>query len=138
MLSVVLVAADEPVVGLHGLLATGEVLLSDEGLLVASDLGEILAALVHHLRYGREAHTCEEFVLGRAGTAFGFLAQVQAVTIRVLSCRYAVGSKQHLGTTVLAVLTGFTQCAGNGIDTGTPIYFCHGMFGVCRTDRPAD
>jgi hypothetical protein len=36
---------------------------------------------------------------------------------------------------VLTTLTRFCQCAGYTVDTGTPFYFCHGMFGVCRTDR---
>ena len=125
MLGVVLVTADLPVVCFHGLLATGKVLLNHEVDLVLGDLRQILLALVHHLRYRREAHTCKQLVLGRTRATLGFLAEVQPVTVGVLGGRYAVGAEEHFGTAMLSAFTRFTQCAGNRINTGAPFYFCH-------------
>ena len=125
MLCIILIATSLPVPCFHRLLASGKILLSDERLLVSGNLRQILATLVHHLRYRREAHTCKQFILRRTGAALGLLAQIQAVTIRILRCGYSVGAKKHLGAAVLAVFTRFTERTGDAIDTGTPFYFCH-------------
>ncbi len=127
MLSIVRIAFDHPVPCLHGLLTTGEILLRKEGLLVSGDLGQIFLALIHHLRHRREADACEQLILRRGCCAFGFLAEVEAVTLVTLRGGYAVRTQQHFGTAVLTILTGFTQCTGYTINTGAPFYMCHVM-----------
>lgn len=94
MLGVVRVTADHPVVGLHGFLATGKILLCEEGLLGGRDLGEVFLALIHHLRYCREAHACKQLVLSRRGCAFGLLAEVQAVAVRISAARTRIPQGQ--------------------------------------------
>ena len=129
---------EAPQIRAHRLLAAGGVFLRLEGGLVGCNLADILRAgsdgggdstealTLLHLRslYGRGTHS-----LG---------AQIQAVAVRVGGLRYAVRSQQHLGAAVLTVLTRFTECTGYTVNTGAPIYMCHFVFGVCRTDRFAD
>lgn len=59
---VVLVTADLPVKGLHGLFTVRKILLGDEGCLVGSDLGEVGFTLLHHRCYGGETETCCSFI----------------------------------------------------------------------------
>ena len=125
VLGVVSVAFDHPIPRFQCLLSSGQILLSQERLLIGCDFGEIFATSVHRLCYRREADACKELVLGRGCCAFGLLAEVQAVALVALCRRYAVGTEQHLRAAVLTVLAGFTQCARYGINTGAPFYMCH-------------
>ena len=125
VLLVVRRSLDHPIPSFEGFLASSLVLLGDEGHLVLGDLREVFRAGGYCCRYCGEANTREELICARTGAALYFLAEVDAVTIRVLRSRYTVRTEQHLGAAVLAVLTGFTQCAGNGINTGAPFYMCH-------------
>ena len=125
VLGVVGIAADLPVLRLQGLLATCGVALCKESLLVLGDLGDVLRAVADCRCYRGESYSSEKLVSTRRRAALHFLTQVQAVAVRVLRSCYTVRAQQHFRTTVLTVLTGFTQCAGYVIDTGTPFYFCH-------------
>ena len=122
---IVLLAADLPEVGLHGLFAAGGVLLCLERSQVGSDVAQVLTTGLDHCCYRGEAVTCPEFVLARSGGALYFSAKVKTVAIAALSRLYAVGCQQHLGARMLAALARFTQCSGYMINTGTPLYFCH-------------
>ena len=54
-----------------------------------------------------------------------FAADVHAVAVAARGSRYAVRAEEHLLTRVLSGLGGFGECAGYGVDTGTPFYFSH-------------
>ena len=72
-----------------------------------------------------KAYACIQFSCTRCCTTLRFLAEVESVTVFRLGCCGTVRTEQHLGAAVLSVLSGFTQCTGYTIDTGTPFYFCH-------------
>ncbi len=117
-------AADEPEVGLHRLLAVRQVALCEEVNLVLGDLGQVLFTRRYHRTYGLETLTSSHLFRFERRRTLHFLSQIQSVTIAALrSCR-TVCTKQHLCTTVLSVLSGFTQCARHMVDTRTPFYFC--------------
>ncbi len=117
--------ADHPQIRAHGFLAVRVVFLGIERCQVTGDLRQILLTCLHRTCHCRETRTLCLFVRCDRGGTFHFLAEVQAVAIAAGGRRYAVRTKQHLRAAVLPVLTGFTQCAGYTIDTGTPFYFCH-------------
>ena len=125
MLRVILVAAHFPQIRLHGLFATGGVLLRLEVDLVLGDLHQVGLTSLDSRCHGAEACACIEFVGRERGAAFHFLTQVHAVTIRVLGCCYTVGTEQHLCARVLTVLARFAECAGYAVNTGTPFYMSH-------------
>ena len=115
---VVLISTDFPEVSLHGLFATGRVLLSREVLLVRSDLVQIALTSLHSSCYSGEAcASIQLFGRQRSATLY-FVAQVETVAGIALRSRYAVGGEQHLRTRMLAALAGFAQCAGDTVDTG--------------------
>ena len=115
---VILLTADVPVVRLEGLLAVGKVLLRHERCLVLGDFGQVVLALVHHLRYGLEAQADCPLVVRDRRAARRFLAEIKTVAVFAGGCRYAVGCQQHFLAAVLRVVTRFCQCAGYAIDTG--------------------
>ena len=125
MLRIILIATNLPQVSLHGLFASGSVLLRCESDLVVGNLREIRLAGLDSRCHGAEACACIEFVGRERGAAFHFLTQEKTVTIRVLRGCYTVGTKQHFVTAVLRVGSRFAQCAGYAVNTGTPFYFCH-------------
>ena len=131
MLLVVSRTLDHPVPSLQRLLTSGQILLGDEGHLVLGDLREVLRAGSYCCRYSREADTSKQLVSSRTGAALYFLAQVQAVTVRVLGSCYSVRTEQHLGAAVLAVFSRFTERTRYAIDTRAPFYFCHNSKNFC-------
>lgn len=125
MLLVIRVALYHPVPSLESLLTSGRVLLRDERHLILRDLTQILASGGYCCRYSREAYTSKKLVSARTRAALSFLAQVQAVAIRILGRCYTVRTEQHLGAAVLAVLSRFTERTRYAIDTRAPFYMCH-------------
>ena len=95
---IVLLTADEPEVGFHGLFAAGGVLLRLERLHVGSDVAQVLPTGLDRCCYRGEAVTCPEFVLTRSGRTNDFLAEVNTVTIAALGGFHAVRTQQHFGT----------------------------------------
>ena len=127
MLGVVRCAADEPEVRFHGLFAVRRVLLREERCLVGRRVLEAVLTSSYCSCDSGEAYA-DTHLLGRYRSRAGyFFTQIHAVAVGVLRLRYAVCAQQHLRTTVLTVLTRFTQCAGYRINTGTPINICHDM-----------
>ena len=125
MLRIISLFLQFPEVGFHGFYTIRLILLSCESGLVSGDLHEVFRTSGYCCCHRREAVTLSRLVGGYRSGALHFLAQEQAVTIRVGgSCR-SVRAKQHLVAAVLRVLTRLTQCAGHMINTGTPFYFCH-------------
>ena len=104
---------DLPVPGLEGLATTRLVLLGLEGFLVRGDLAHVFRAGCYCCRNSCEARASSHLVCARARGTLHFLAQVQTVTIRVRSRRYAVGTQEHLVAAVLSALTRFAECAGD-------------------------
>ena len=107
MLLVIRVTLDHPVPGLEGLLATSEILLCDEGLLILRDLAQIFASITDCRCNLCEADASIEFAGARSCATLYLFAEVESVTVGVLGCRYAVRTEQHLGAAVLAVLSRF-------------------------------
>ena len=141
MRCVVLLTADVPVVRAHRLLTARVVALSEEVHLVGRDLRQVFATSVHCLRYRCETCACIDFVSRRhRGTRDGFQsAQVDVVAVGVGGRSLTVGAENHL--LVLRVsrfLVDFGEGTADGLDSISIFYFSHRMFGVCRTDRPAD
>ena len=87
---VVLIAANLPQVSVEGGLAVGKVLLCLEGCLIGRDGAQVLTAGFNRCANGREASACAHLVLRYRSGAFGFLTQVQAVTVAGLGGCYAV------------------------------------------------
>ena len=118
-------AFNHPIPGLQGLLASGEVLLRDEGLLILRDLAQVLTTIADSRCYRGEADASIEFAGARSRAALRFLAEVESVTVFRLGCCGTVRTKQHFCARVLSVLARFAERTGYTIDTGTPFYFCH-------------
>ena len=133
MLSIVCLAFHHPIPRFQRLLASGEVLLGDEGLLIVRDLAQVLTTIADSRCNRCKAYACIQFTGARCRAALYFLTHVDAIAVWVLRCCYAVRTKQHLRAAVLAVLTRFTQCAGYTIDTGAPFYFCHSCVTILDT-----
>jgi len=125
MLLIIGLTFDHPVPCFHGLLAISKVFLRGESGLIGTDLREIDGTSCHSGCDGREAGTNLRLFGGDRSRTLDFLAQVHAVTVRVLGGRYAVGTKEHFVARVLTVLARFAECAGYTVDTGTPFYICH-------------
>jgi len=124
---VVLVTADFPVVDLERLLAAREVLLSDEGCLVGSDLGEVTFTLLHHRGYGAETQTCCCFIRrDRSGAIVRvLLADVQARAVRVLGGCFTV-STNEVRSAYMTVSNGrFGKTTLSVVNTGCINDFCH-------------
>ena len=90
MLRIVLFAADLPEVSVEGGLAVGKVLLCLEGCLIGRDRAQVLTAGFYRCANGCEASACADLVLRHRSGAFGFLTQVQAVTVAGLGGCYTV------------------------------------------------
>ena len=77
---IVLLTADLPEVGVHGLLAVGEVLLREEVDLVLGDFSQIFLTRSDHRTYGLESLADSHlFLLQRRGTGDGMqVAEVDA------------------------------------------------------------
>ena len=129
VLLVVSYAFDHPIPGLEGLLAAGEVLLRDERSLVLGDFHQVRLTGLDRSGYCGEASANCELLAGRLRTALYFLAEVETVAVFRLGCCYAVSTEEHFFAGVLTALARFCQRSGYGVDTGTPIYFCHSV--VC-------
>ena len=114
-----------PVVRLHGFCAIRVVLLGSEVRLIGGELGEIGLACLDHLRDCGEAVTDLDLALRERAVAFHRSTEVQAVTLRVGGRSGTVRREQHLLAAVLTALTGFCQCAGHMINSGTVRYTCH-------------
>ena len=68
---------ERPEVTLHGLLATGLVLLLEEGFLVGSDLAQVVRTGVHRTGYGCEALTSGQLIGVRSsGAGHGVLKRI--------------------------------------------------------------
>ena len=130
MLSIVLIAADLPVVSTHRLLTARSVTLRQEVDLVLRDQREVFATSVHCLRYCCETCACVDLVYRRHGAALHFPTHIQAVAVFAGSGCPAVSSEQHVLAAVLTTLTWFCQCTGYRVDTGAPLYFCHSLKGL--------
>ena len=117
--------ADHPQIRAHRSFAVCVVLLGVERCEVGRDLAQVVPALRHSTGHLRKTRTYQLLVRSDGCRAFHFLAQIQAVAIAAHGRCYAVRTEQHLRAAVLTVLTGFAQCAGYTVDTGTPFYFCH-------------
>ena len=91
---VILLAANVPEVGLHGLFATGGVLLCEERGLVLGDLHQVFLTLLHHRCHRAEAVADVDLLRGkRRGASDGTqAADVEVLTVRVRGGCYAVGS----------------------------------------------
>ena len=125
MLGIVGIAADFPEVGLQGLFATGSVFLCDEGSLVGRDVHQVGLACRNGCTDCGEAGTSIQFLGGRQGAAFYFAPDIDAVTVRVLGCCYAMRTKQHFCARVLSVLARFAERSRYRVDTRAPFYMCH-------------
>ena len=93
MLCIILLTADVPIIGTHGLLAASEVFLGDEGLLVLGDLGEVLRAGADSSCYCGETNASEEFVSTRIGGTFDVVTQIDIVAVGCRSGGDAVRGK---------------------------------------------
>ena len=133
MALVVLVAAHLPEVGVHRLLAVGEVLLCEEVNLVLGDLRQVFLTRRYHRSYRLEALADSHlFRFERRGTN-RFLPQIDSVTMRA-GCRcLAVRTQQHLLVVVLTTFLHFVECSGNIINSVAPYYFCHSLLAMTRT-----
>ena len=128
VLGVVLLAADVPVVGGHGLFATRRVLLRDEGLLVCHHLAQVATTRLNQSRYRRETVTCVDRVFGlrhRRVDRFE-VTQEEAGTdtagrrSRAVSCQYHL-----LVLGVLGLFVDFLEGTANSLDSVSPYYTCH-------------
>ena len=130
-------ALERPEVSVHRLLTSRRVALGDESRLIGIDLAHVLFTSCYRCLDCRKTLTDQELVCRRQGLTLDHRPQVKAVTIGVgRRCR-TVRTKQHLLTAVLSTLTGFTQCTGYIVYSGTPSYFCHdcSAFGSPRRGR---
>ena len=127
LLLVVLLAADVPEVGLHGLLAVGEVLLGEEGGLVLGDLGQVFLTLDDHLSDRLEAETDSALVVReRSGTVVAvFACDIDTNAVRVLRCGYAVRTDEVGAVLVAGFLDRFGHRAAYVLDTVCILYNCH-------------
>ena len=92
MLGIVRFAADLPEVGIEGLLASSEILLCRESLLVGSNRGEVTSTIVDCCAYDCETSTCIDLIGAHIGRTFGLLTEVQTVTLIAFGGCYAVRS----------------------------------------------
>ena len=124
---IVLLPADLPEVGGHGLFAGGEVLLGDEVQLVLRDLVQIFPAGCYHRAHLGEALAVSQLSGGRLGAAVVLAYHVDTRADGVGRRRHTVGSQERIA--VVAVLSTFLrtarQKAGHIVDTFCPFYFCH-------------
>lgn len=104
MLSVPLLTADIPVIGLHRLLAVGVVTLGDKVHLVLRNLRQVATALTNHRRNGLETLTCPYCIRAERLLYVQFITQIETVTVRIGCCRATVGRKQHFCVRVLTFL----------------------------------
>ena len=133
MTLIILGELERPEIALHGLFAARLVFLSLEGSLVGCHLGQIFCTCGYSCCHCAE--TCALFhLLGtRSGaTSYGVKsAEVQTCTVRVGGSCYAVGAENHLLVAcVLRFLVDAGERTADGFDSVSPLYFCHGMFGV--------
>ena len=94
MLGIIRLAANFPQVRLHGLFATGLILLSREVLLVRGDLVQIALTSLHSSCHSGEASTSIQLIgRQRSGTFVDVgLADVQAGAVRALRSSGTVGA----------------------------------------------
>ena len=76
---VVLISADFPQVSLHGLFATGRLLLCSEVLLVRGDLVQIALTSLHSSCHSGEASACIQLIGRQRSATLYFVAQVETV-----------------------------------------------------------
>lgn len=119
-----------PEVALHGALAVRLFTLCQEVLLVSGHLGEVLTTLCNGSCHGLEPDAVRFLGLRESTLALYLATKIQTVAVIAGCLCYAVCTKQHLLTTVLRVLTRFSQCTGHGIDTGTPFNFSHSLLAM--------
>ena len=111
---IVLLSAYLPEVGVHGLLAGGEVLLGDEVQLVLGDLVQILPAGRYHRAHLGEALTERQLFGGRLGAAVVLAYHVDTRADGVGRRRYTVGSQESiLVQECCALLPGLDNAPGN-------------------------
>ena len=89
---IVLLSADVPEVGRHGLFAGGGVFLGDEVQLVLGDLIQILPAGCYHRTHLGETLADSQFLGGGLGRTLYGCTHVQTVAVLALCSRYAVCS----------------------------------------------
>ena len=122
---IVLCAANKPEVGTHGRLASGSVLLGDEGCLVGRDVRQVVCTLGYHSAYRCETSTNLELLGGRLrGALVRFRStDVQTCATRVGGRFLAVRTNQVSTTAVTVLDGGFGQATLNVIDTGSIFNF---------------
>ena len=129
VLRIVRVAAYFPQIGLHGLFATGGVLLLEEGCAVGCDLREVFDTLVDSCLYLAEARTrCEAALrLADVHTVGVGLADVETRAVGVFGGCGAVRTDEVLAVTVTIFLFRFCQGALYELNTRRISYFSHNV-----------
>ena len=133
---VVLLTAHLPEVCIHGLLAVGEVALCEEGLLVGSDLGQVLFTRLYHRTDSLEALTSSNlFHLERSGAVVrGSRLDVEAQAVRVLRRSFAVRTDNVVTVNVTGFLRRFGHCTAYGVNTGSISNVCHSDWASLNPD----
>ena len=131
-----------PEVRFHGLFAGRGVFLSQEGSLIARHVLQAVGAGVDGGLDSDETFTDRDLLRGDGGRT-GHGTQTAEIEAGAGSFRlgrgYTVGSEHHLLVCcVRGLLVDLGQRTADRLDCICIFYFCHGMFGVCRTDRFAD
>ena len=129
VLLIVRVAAYFPQIGLHGLFATGGVLLFEEGCAVGCDLREVFDTLVDGcLNLGEASTRCEAALRHADVLTVGVgLADVETRAVGVLGGCGAVRTDQVLAVTVTIFLFRFCQGALYELNTRRISNFSHNV-----------
>ena len=127
VLLVVLVAADHPIPGLEGLLATGEVLLRDERSFILGDFHQVRFTNLDCRGYSGEASASGKLLAGRLRRTLVriCLAHIKTRAIRIGGCSGAVSTDEVRTTGVTFLDGGFRQTTLYVIDTGSVFNFSH-------------
>ena len=136
---VVLATADEPEVGVHCLLAVGEVLLCEEVELVLGDLGQVFLTRRYHRTDSLETladgylFRSERRVTGDRTES----AEIEARAVMTVGCCLAMGSEHHfLVGCMLGFFVDFGESTADGFDCVSIFYFCHSLLAMDKENKP--
>ena len=137
LLRIIDVAAYLPQVGIHGLFAGSQILLSQEVKLVLTDELEVTLAGVNHGANRRETLASGEFFVGgQGGTVVTVTGErIDSLTIGVLGWSRTVGHHQITAVAVPVYFLRFLQGALDILNTrDTDFCFCHFARAMAQND----
>ena len=124
---------ETPEISLHGLFAIRLILLCCESGLVSRNLHEVFGTSRYCCCHRREAVTNTRLVGTQRSAAFVTLGakRIDALTIGVRGCCFAVGCHQIITVVVTVLFLRSFQCARDRLDSRNAYcHYCRRLFGV--------